>query len=64
MTPQEIATLVGNLGLPAVILIYMIWRLDKFLTHLCKKLDTYNDELGDITLALRDIVQLIKELKR
>lgn len=56
----DLGSLVGNIGLPAVILIYMIWRLDKFLTHLCLKLDKYNDELGNIHLALRDIVELIK----
>ena len=63
MTPQEIANLVGSIGLPGVILFYLIWRFDKFLTFLSDKLTVYNSEFRDIFLALNGIVQELRELK-
>jgi len=63
MNIYELGQLIGNVGVPAVILLYVIWRLDKFLTFLCAKLEKYNHELGNIGLALRDIVELLKSRK-
>ena len=63
MDPKLLSEVVGNIGLPGAILIYLIWRFDKFLTFLCGKLTTYNAEFRDIFLALNGIVQELKELK-
>ena len=63
MDPKLLSEVVGNIGLPGAILIYLIWRFDKFLTFLCQKLTTYNAEFRDIFLALNGIVQELRELK-
>ena len=63
MEIQELFQLIGNYGLPTVIILYLLWRLDKFLTFLCAKLEKYNDELGTIANALVDVVQQLKDLK-
>jgi len=63
MDLETINQLVGNLGLPVVIILYLIWRLDKFLTFLCHKLEKYNCELGTIAKALDDICSVLKDLK-
>jgi len=64
MSGQEIASLVSSIGLPGVILFYLIWRFDKFLTFLCGKLEKYNDELSTIGFALKDIVEELKGLRK
>lgn len=63
MDLQTLSQVVGNIGLPGAILVYLIWRLDKFLTFLCGKLEIYNKEFGQITVGLECIVNEIKELK-
>lgn len=63
MDPKLLSEIVGNIGLPGVILIYLIWRFDKFLTFLCDKLTVYNAEFRDIFLALNGIVSELKEIK-
>ena len=60
MNVAVLSELIGKTGLPSVILLYVIWRGDKFLTHLCKKLDVYNDELGNISASLGALVELLK----
>ena len=63
MDLKLLSDIVGNIGLPGAILIYLIWRFDKFLTFLCSKLSTYNAEFKDIFLALNGIVQELREIK-
>jgi len=63
MDLQTLSEVVGNIGLPGAILIWLLWRFDKFLTFLCSKLSTYNDEFKDIFFALNGIVQELRELK-
>jgi len=58
----EIATLIGNVGLPIAIVVYMIWRFDKFLTQMCGKLDKYNDKLATISESLIELVAYTKGL--
>jgi len=60
---KAISEVVGNIGLPGAILVYLIWRFDKFLTFLCAKLTVYNAEFRDIFLGLNSIVHELKELK-
>jgi len=63
MDLEILSKVVGNVGLPCAILLYLVWRLDKFLTFLCNKLSTYNQEFQNITYALTDIVKELKEIK-
>lgn len=61
MTVQEISQLVGSIGIPGVILLYLVWRLDKFLTKLCETFHTINSELGFIADTLKELVGLMKK---
>lgn len=63
MDLQEIGHFISNVGLPGALLIYIIWRLDKFLTFLCSKLETFNKEFGDITYGLHGVIEQLKSLK-
>lgn len=63
MDIKLLSEVVSNIGLPGAILIYLIWRLDKFLTNLTSRLAVFNGEFRDIFLALSGIVQELKELK-
>ena len=63
MTPPEIVDVIQNLGVPVAILGYVLWRGDKFLNHLTRKLDKFNDELQDISFAIRDLIGTIKNGK-
>ncbi len=62
MTAEFITQVVSSIGLPGAILIYLIWRFDKFLTFLTGKLTTYNDEFRDIFLALKSICDELKAI--
>lgn len=64
MATSEIFALIGNVGLPIVIVVYMMWRFDKFLTQLCGKLDNYNKGLGTIALSLAELVAYTKGLAK
>lgn len=63
MDVKLLSEVVSNIGLPGAILIYLIWRLDKFLTNLTSRLAVFNGEFRDIFLALNGIVQELKEIK-
>lgn len=63
MTFENLCTAVLSIGIPGALLIYLTWRLDKFLTFLCGKLETYNKELGEISVSLRDVVEVLKQRK-
>ena len=63
MDPKLISDIVSNIGLPGAILIYLIWRFDKFLTALTKRLLVFNHELKDIGYALNGIVEELKQIK-
>lgn len=60
MDLKGIAELVGNFGVPTILLFWVVFRLDRFLNQLVEKLEKYNKELGEVGYALRDIVQLMK----
>ena len=63
MDLKLISEVVSSIGLPGAILIWVIWRLDKFLTKLTEKLEVYNGEFKDIGFALNGIVAELKEIK-
>jgi len=63
MQLQNLSEIVGNIGLPGAILVYLIWRFDKFLTFLCLKLEIYNKEFTDIAFTLRDVCEELKGVK-
>lgn len=62
MPLSEIGNLISNVGIPAAILYYLIWRLDKFLTALTGRLEIFNHELGDIGYALNGIIEELRRL--
>jgi hypothetical protein len=64
MNPELIGKLVANIGIPGAILIYLIWRLDKFLTFLTEKLTTYNREFSDINGSINLVAQKIDNLAK
>lgn len=64
MTIPEITSLTGSIGIPGVILFYLIWRFDKFLTFLSSKLETYNKDLTAIAYSLKDVVEELKLLRQ
>jgi len=59
---KDLANFLSTVGLPGGILIYLIWRLDKFLTFLCVKLSTFNKELGDINYSINGVTEELKSL--
>jgi len=61
MELKTIIEILANFGVPSVLLFWVIFRLDKFLSKLVEKLEVYNSELGEVGFALRDIVELIKD---
>lgn len=62
MDIQTLSEVVKNVGLPGAILIWVIWRLDKFLTNLTQRLGIFNDEFRDIFLALNGIVEELRQI--
>ena len=60
MGVEEIIKLVGNLGVPVVLLFWVVFKLDRFLTLLVDKLEIYNNELGEVGNALKEIVKLVE----
>lgn len=60
MDLRDIIELAGNFGVPALLLFWIIFRLDRFLQQLVGKLEKYNKELGEVGYALRDIVEVLK----
>ena len=64
MNITELASLIGSVGLPSVIIIYMVWRFDKFLTHLCATLEKNYKELSDLSTAVRELVEYTKGLSK
>ena len=64
MNMSEIVTLIGNVGLPCVLIIYLIWRFDKFLTQLCHTLDKNYKELCGLGSAVKELVEYTKGLSK
>jgi len=64
MDLKDLANFLSTVGLPSGILIYLIWRFDKFLTFLCDKLTIYNKEFSDMTYAINGVVQELREIKK
>ncbi len=64
MDIQNITDFISGIGIPGAILIYLVWRFDKFLTFLCRKLDIYNEEFADIGSAIYSLVTELKDLKK
>jgi len=60
MNTKDIIELVGNFGVPTILLFWIFLRLDRFLQKLVEKLETYNKELGEIGEAVRNIVAVMK----
>ena len=60
----QIGKLISNIGVPIALIIYFVWRLDKFLTQLCDSLNRYNKELGTIGSALTQLVEYTKGLTK
>ena len=61
---SEIVALVGNVGLPCVLIIYLIWRFDRFLTQLCHTLDKNYKELCGLGSAVKELVEYTKGLSK
>jgi len=64
MDLHDLANFLSTVGIPGGILIYLIWRFDKFLTFLCVKLTTYNKEFRDIAYAINGVIEELKSLKK
>ena len=63
MDLQEISRFISNVGIPGALLIYLVWRFDKFLSFLSEKLATYNQEFSDIGFAIGSAVEELKQIK-
>lgn len=63
MPLTEIVEVIQNLGVPVGILAYVLWRGDKFLSHLTRKLDKFNDELTTINTSIRDLILFFRHGK-
>lgn len=61
MDTIEILNLAGNLGVPAVILILVVWRGFPFLSSVIKTMQSRNGDLRDLTFAVRDLVEILKQ---
>lgn len=64
MNIQELVPLIGNFGLPCVIIIYMLWRFDKFLSHLSQTLEKNYIELCALGSAVKELVEYTKGLSK
>ena len=60
METIQILNLAGNLGVPAVILILVIWRGFPFLTSVIKIMQSRNGDLRDLVFTVRDLVEILK----
>lgn len=54
MTVEQITTLISNLGVTVAVLIYFMYRDNKFMTELQKTLTTMDDSLNTINQLLLD----------
>lgn len=61
MSFEQAIDAIKNLGVPVAMLVWLLWRGEYYLRRLVDKLDKYNDELGDITLAIRDLITFLKK---
>jgi len=61
MNLKTIIETLANFGVPTVLLFWVMFRLDRFLTKLVEKLEVYNGELGEVGKALKDIVKLVED---
>ena len=52
MTVEQITTLISNLGVTVAVLIYFMYRDNKFMTELQKTLTTMDDSLNTINQLL------------
>lgn len=64
MNLETVGQFVSNVGIPGALLIYLVWRLDKFLTFLCAKLTTYNKEFRDISFAINGVIEELRDIKK
>lgn len=61
MTAEQILEAIKSVGVPVVILGYVLWRGDSFLRHLISKFDKFDNGLNTINLSLRDLINLLKK---
>ena len=54
MSVEQITTLISNLGVTVAVLIYFMYRDNKFMTELQKTLTTMDDSLNTINQLLLD----------
>jgi len=64
MNITEIGSLIGSVGLPSVIIIYMIWRFDRFLTKLSETLEKNYFELLTLSTSVKELVEYTKGLSK
>jgi len=56
---KNLIEILANFGVPTVLLFWVLFRLDRFLDKLVTRLEVYNNELGEVGNALKDIVKLV-----
>ena len=64
MNLTDLIPLIGNIGLPCVIIVFMMWRFDKFLSHLTKTLEKNYLELCALGSAVRELIEYTKGANR
>jgi len=64
MNIEYIIPILGNFGLPCVIIIYMLWRFDRFLTHLSQTLEKNYLELCALGSAVHELIEYTKGVGR
>jgi len=60
---EEIIKLACDNGIAIIIVVWAIFRLDKFLSHLSEKMTVYNHELKDINDSLM-LIQNTLEMRQ
>ena len=59
---EQVASLVSNLGVTVAVIVYFMYRDNKFMTELQKMLTTMNDSLTTINqLLLHEHIKTMKE---
>lgn len=62
MTYENIISLVSTSGLAVALVIWGTFKVDKFLSNLCTKLDDYNIEFNTINLSIEALTSKISQL--
>ena len=61
MSISEILSEISNTGLALFLVVWGVWRFEKFLTKLCSYLETLTNELRVISHLTKDVHEHVKK---